>query len=438
MPETNLSDNSVDALALTPYDATNPDGDEGSIHSNDPTATNNGSVVMLANVDFTGSEFTGGNITPDSQATNVSWVNGGQFGGEPTIVADADFTSGQCISSEIPATPEFGRQVVDFGGNLVGTADAGLTTGTYTASVFLDGATTLPISIAVTTGDTVNSIITAINADLTDCDITLLNGDLVIQSFADSRTTTSAVDTTDTNLFLNMTSYTGIDTQINGNNDGVTVSWMGVFIPLRLERVERDIYIEFEAKMIPASYSGGQIGAVKFLKCFGLQDVNGDEDGDYVNYTMQPQWASNGMLTQVAYGDGTLVENDSNHSVDFNGADLTKAGRSYANPQPATVSQPAVVNAPQASNFTLTPNTVHTFRLRIKMNTSDGVSVETPDGIITVDIDGNNYMTATGLYNKHPTNGAFDNIGFYNHGQANYSAFTLRYSAIKISTGGFI
>jgi len=118
---------------------------------------------------------------------------------------------------ETAGTSVAGVQTVSFGGNLVGTNDAGLVTATYTASIVLDG-TTYPISIPVTTADDVDTIVTAINADLPGTEMALTSGNLVVTSPSTGKASYVAI--TDTDIFSGMTGYIEIRQDIPGGTEG--------------------------------------------------------------------------------------------------------------------------------------------------------------------------------------------------------------------------
>ena len=120
-------------------------------------------------------------------------------------------------AAETAGASAAGTQTVNFDGSLVGTADAGLGAGTFTASIVLDG-TTYPISITLTGGESVDAVITAINADLPGTECALSGGNIVVTS--PSTGLSSYVSITDTNLFSGMTGFLKIDDAVDGGLGG--------------------------------------------------------------------------------------------------------------------------------------------------------------------------------------------------------------------------
>ena len=106
-----------------------------------------------------------------------------------------------------------GVQTVDFDGTVVGGNDAGLVTGTYTASINLDGVD-YPISVPVTTADTFTTVVAAINADLPGTELAITGGNLVVTS--PTTGLASYVVVTDADLFVGMSGYAGLLDSVNG------------------------------------------------------------------------------------------------------------------------------------------------------------------------------------------------------------------------------
>ena len=184
-----------------------------------------------------------------------------------------------------------------------------------------------------------------------------------------------------------------------------------------------EIFIEFKAKMI------GTPGSCKFMKVFGLPDFNGNANGDYANCTLQPQVNTGGRIAQMGYGDGSVLTNDFANVINFDGSSPESAGRSY----PAT----ADPYAPQGASFSDWTG-VNTFRVHVKFNSGTTAGDEVADGKFYVEINNTVYIAATGLFNRHYENGPISKIGFFDWTQGNNEQLQLRFSDIKISTGGFI
>lgn len=186
-----------------------------------------------------------------------------------------------------------------------------------------------------------------------------------------------------------------------------------------------DIYIEFWAEM-PSQYKGG----FKFLKVFGQSSSSLT---GYANTTIGAEYmaAPYGAITQVGFGDGTNLANDSQNVININGNYPQWIGRSYGT---------AVVKTPQMSAF---PGTDwgtgwHHFRIHIKFNSGTTSQNEVANGEYYLEIDGTVYVDATGLYNRNPANEPIDHIGFFGWAQTDPEPFQVWYDDIRISTGGFM
>ena len=195
---------------------------------------------------------------------------------------------------------------------------------------------------------------------------------------------------------------TGIDAYLQLNMSGLALD---------------ELYIQFKAKM------SGTAGACKFLKIFGTAVST-----NYANFTLQPTWSSAGNIESAQFGDGTTITNDANNSINLDGTTLSNAGRSY----PST----AVISTPQAADF-LDWSGVNQFRVRVKFNTGTTSGNEVADGEIWVEINGNVYLNATGLFNRHYSNDTINRCAFFEYSQSNAAALTLLMSDIIVSTGGF-
>ena len=183
-----------------------------------------------------------------------------------------------------------------------------------------------------------------------------------------------------------------------------------------------DIYIEFWAKM-PGVKEG-----CKFVKIFGEHLPN----NSYANTTFATNYTGGdyGALSQISFGDGTTLANDSQQVIDFNGQGLKYMGRSYGI---------ASVQTPQMRAFSSTDwgNGWHHFRIHVKFNSGSTAQSEVPDGEYYLEIDGKVYVNATGVYNRNPANGPIDRVEFFGWAQSESQPFQLWYDDIRISTGGF-
>lgn len=182
-----------------------------------------------------------------------------------------------------------------------------------------------------------------------------------------------------------------------------------------------DVYIEFWAKM-PGAKEG-----CKFLKIFGDRSDGNANTTISTNYT-GGDW---GAIDQVSFGDGTTRRNDSQNSINLSGQDPQSIGRSYGK---------ATVSTPQMSTFSSQDwgTAWHHFRVHVKFNSGTTPQNEVADGEYYLEIDGNVYVDATGLFNRNPVNGPITTIEFFGWAQKNPQPFQLWYYDIRISTGGFL
>ncbi|HEV2268362.1 MAG TPA: hypothetical protein VGR92_02790 [Steroidobacteraceae bacterium] len=185
-------------------------------------------------------------------------------------------------------------------------------------------------------------------------------------------------------------------------------------------RIE-DVYIEFWAKM------PGTKGGCKFAKVFG------DRSDGYANTTIGTNYTGGdyGAIYQIGFGDGKTLVNDGQHDIALDGTNPQSIGRSYGT---------AAVSTPQNSAFTSVDwgTAWHHFRIHVKFNSGTTRQNEVPNGEVYLEIDGNVYVDATGLYNRNPLNGPIHHIEFFGWAQKDPERFQLWYDDIRISTGGFL
>ncbi|WP_331344891.1 hypothetical protein [Cellvibrio sp. UBA7661] len=182
-----------------------------------------------------------------------------------------------------------------------------------------------------------------------------------------------------------------------------------------------EVYVEFHARM-PKEKQG-----IKFLKIFG--GANTTFGLDYTGIS-----SGKGSLYQVSFGDGTTTQNDTQNVINLNGNNPSWIGRSYGK---------AVVNTPEKKGFTAADwgDKWHHFRFKVKFNSaiknSDNTYTEINDGEYYVEIDGKVYVDATGLLNRHPTNGPITKVALLDWAQNVDKSFEIYYDNLKITTGGF-
>lgn len=181
----------------------------------------------------------------------------------------------------------------------------------------------------------------------------------------------------------------------------------------------RQVYIDFWAKMPTAQKQG-----CKFLKIFGQQS------GGYANCTFGMVYAGNtedGTLKEVAFGDGTATSNDTQNTIRYSSGGVI--GRA---PSPTILRPMGVVFSPSDWGTDW-----HHFRIMAKFNSGNTAETEVADGEFYVEIDGNVYLNATGIFNRHYSNGPIDNIAFIDYTTNTDAPFEVWLDDIKISTGGF-
>ena len=184
----------------------------------------------------------------------------------------------------------------------------------------------------------------------------------------------------------------------------------------------RDIYVDFWAKM-PKAKQG-----LKFLKIFGARG----SDGSAANTTfgMNYTGGDNGSLYQVSFGDGATPFNDTQNTINLDGSNSNWIGRSYGK---ATVATPQ--NAPRGSANWGT--SWHHFKMHVKFNSGTSSTNEVNDGEYYLEIDGKVYANATGIFNRHYSNGPIDRVEIFGWAQGGSTPFEIWYSNVIISTGGF-
>lgn len=183
-----------------------------------------------------------------------------------------------------------------------------------------------------------------------------------------------------------------------------------------------DLFIEFDARM-PSQTKHG----LKFLKIFG------QDDGGYANTTFGLDYTGidDGGLLAVSYGDGTSRSNDTQNIINLDGTERDLIGRSSA---------VALVSTPQNAPFSSATwgTDWHHFRARIKFNSGSSADTEVADGAIYLEIDGQVYVDATGLFNRHFSNGPIDRVELTGWSQGDRGPFAIDYDNVVLSTGCFI
>lgn len=200
----------------------------------------------------------------------------------------------------------------------------------------------------------------------------------------------------------------------------------------------QDIYLDFWAKMTPR-------GGLKFLKLFGSGST------DFPHTTFQPDWnsgnlsapnAGSGRMGNVTFGDGSSPQLDNNNIINFDCVNKTTNSPSagYSNVVGAGRSgSTATILTPQAAAWNgWDDGNFHHFRVRVKYNTGTSAGTEVKDGAYFVEIDGLVYCDATGLFNRHYSDGQYHKfIDWFGYAQNNNYAMDISVANIKAATSGW-
>lgn len=183
-----------------------------------------------------------------------------------------------------------------------------------------------------------------------------------------------------------------------------------------------EVFIEFWAKM-PSTKKQG----LKFLKIFGQR--TGPNNNQYANTTFGLDYSS-GSMTQVSFGDGSTPGNDTQNVINLDGTYPEWIGRSYGIAKVLTPKNSIWAASKWGDGW-------HHFKIHVKFNSGTTAENEKPDGAYFVSINGETYVDAKGLYNRHYSNAPIEKISFFDWSQSGSSAFEIWYDDIRITTGGF-
>lgn len=225
-------------------------------------------------------------------------------------------------------------------------------------------------------------------------------------------------------LSIEGNSIKGICPASNGSNH-VNVLGLGVSV-----LQTRSVFIKFRAKF------RGRPHAIKFCKVHGMRAT--EFPGGTVEIP-DPHGEANctfglgpyGNMVNTSYGDGSTTGNDTANIIVLAGAPH-QLGRAQGL---------ATVDTPQNSAFTEAmwgDDEWHEFRVHVKFNSGTSSEDEVNDGVFYVEIDGQIYVYARGIYNRHYSNLPIDYISFFDVAQDNDYGYELLYDDIQISTGNFM
>ena len=178
------------------------------------------------------------------------------------------------------------------------------------------------------------------------------------------------------------------------------------------------LYVTFRARFPTAHKSG-----VKFIKFFG-----GGSGNLVANTTIQLAWQTN-EIQGVFFGDGTTESNDAQNVIKLDGTNPEYIGRSYNNG--------AVVSTPQSSAFSFVDEDWHDFRIKVKFNSGTTAENEVNDGEYYLEIDGDVYVHATGLFNRHYNNQPLVGANFGDWSQLSDQPFDVEFDDIVLATDSF-
>ncbi len=180
----------------------------------------------------------------------------------------------------------------------------------------------------------------------------------------------------------------------------------------------------------------GNKAGLKFFKVFGRQGANGSVSNTTfaLDYTGIDDGI--GSLYAISFGDGEHLQNDTQNVIFLSGENPGWIGRSYG--------KTAQVQTPMKKAFTAASwgTEWHTFKIMVKFNDGNSAANEIANGAYYLEIDGNVYANATGLFNRHYNSGDINHIEFGGWTQGGKHgpnpAFDLYYDDIVVSSGGWV
>jgi len=127
--------------------------------------------------------------------------------------AHSSQTEANALTGGFPAA---GWHELDFGGTVVGTNASGLAAQTYTASVIIDGAAPIALSVDGTTATTFTLVISAVNALLGANGTMQISPDGDLEIVSATTGPTSSVVITDVDLFATLAGYVSMGSMYIG------------------------------------------------------------------------------------------------------------------------------------------------------------------------------------------------------------------------------
>lgn len=228
--------------------------------------------------------------------------------------------------------------------------------------------------------------------------------------------------TTDSNPFIEAGA-------LRMNYPALAASTGGIFNALHFDvpNGHKELYIKFDAKMPNAKHG------LKFCKVFGRNATGGENTVANATFGLDYNNINNGSMVSVNFGDGTTNSNDAQQVLYLSGSSPSGVGRSWGNGAAIVSTGVSFLSSQWGTGW-------HTFRFKIKFNDGTSAANEVNNGEIWVSIDGVDYVKATGLFNRHYTNGDIAYLSFGDWTQAPVGgspAFDIHFDNIYVSQHGF-
>ncbi len=219
--------------------------------------------------------------------------------------------------------------------------------------------------------------------------------------------------------------YGGAGKSLRGTYPAQTGAWGGtpVWASINLSAHSTDhFYLRFRAKIPGYKYGS------KFLKVFSINDGT----RGYANTTFG---LNNDASMYLIYGDGTQNENDAANKINFDGAYPQWTGRAYGLPGFS-------LSTPQMRDWTAADwgEEWHLIEIYMKFNSGTSAANEINNGEYLVRIDGQTYVDAKGLFNRHHSNQPIESIGLFgwSQGDGPIPGFEIWIDDLQVSLDGWV
>jgi hypothetical protein len=219
--------------------------------------------------------------------------------------------------------------------------------------------------------------------------------------------------------------YGGSGKSLRGTYPAQTGAWGGtpVWASINLTAHQTDhFYLRFRVKIPGYKYGS------KFLKVFSINDGT----RGYANTTFG---LNNDASMYLIYGDGTQNENDAANKINFDGAYPQWTGRAYGLPGFS-------LSTPQMRDWTAADwgEEWHLIEIHMKFNSGTSAANEINNGEYLVRIDGQTYVDAKGLFNRHYSNQPIESIGLFgwSQGDGPIPGFEIWIDDLQVSLDGWV